>query len=256
VHPRNGRLRNTLLAQTITLALNTRFDEGLPGFELCRFITTSEAEPGFDGCLGSDDDVENIGSLMTVEISAEVLAYLGDNRTVADLLVLANRALAGYPLIGVTFDQIASAVGAINEGFDECRFLAVCDANDPTVDPSDPQDRTDRGDFTTADQGAGFGAGLPARFGLFPALPNPTRSSSSIRFGLPEASHVRIALYNIRGQEVGVVVDDVMEKGYKTVTVDLGGRGLPSGIYLYRLEATGQDSGSRFTETQKMFLIQ
>ena len=33
-------------------------------------------------------------------------------------------------------------------------------------------------------------------------------------------------------------------------------QGLPSGIYLYRLEATGMDSGSKFKETQKVLLIQ
>jgi len=48
----------------------------------------------------------------------------------------------------------------------------------------------------------------------------------------------------------------VMDKGYKTLTVDLGGRGLSSGIYLYRLEASGLETGSRFVETQKLLLVQ
>jgi hypothetical protein len=256
VHPKTGRWRNQLLAQAITLALNTRFDSNISDLELCEFITTTEAEPGPDGCLGSEDDVPNIGSILTVQIPASVLSHLGGNNTVAGLLALADSALAGFTFSDVSLTDIAGACGAINEGFDECRFVESCTQNDPGNAPDQERVRDDRNDIGTGSQGSSFGVGLPARFGLFPALPNPTRSSSSVRFALPEASRVRIALYNIRGQEIGVLVDNVMDKGYKTVGVDLGGRGLPSGIYLYRLQATGVESGTRFTETQKVFLIQ
>jgi hypothetical protein len=246
-----------LLAQTITLALNTRFDGDLgEGVTLCRYITTSGADAGLDGCLGSEDDVENLGSLLTVEIPAEVLSYLGAGATVADLLELANCVLAGDDL-PVTYEQVAGACGAINEGFDECRFLASCTTEPPIALNPEPEVHSgERDGFGSSEQDASFGAGVPVRFGLFQALPNPTRSSSSIRFGLPETSQVRLVLYNIRGQEVGVLVNDVMDKGYKTLTVDLGGRGLSSGIYLYRLEASGLESGSRFVETQKLLLVQ
>jgi hypothetical protein len=95
---------------------------------------------------------------------------------------------------------------------------------------------------------------VPAKFGLLGALPNPTHAISMIRFALPEASQVHLVLYNIRGQEMKVLVNGVMDRGYKSVGLEM--QGLPSGIYLYRLEATGMESGAHFRETQKVLLIQ
>ncbi|HET9233797.1 MAG TPA: T9SS type A sorting domain-containing protein, partial [Candidatus Eisenbacteria bacterium] len=241
---------NILLAQTIALALNVRFDEGLCDLELCRYMTTVDADPGPDGCLGNDDDSPTLSGILTFEISQSLLDYLGAGATVCDLLDLANRKLAGEAnLPDATL--IAGAVGAINEGFDECRFLTECGPNPPFEQATGPIDSNrDRLD----NQGAGFGEGVPVKFGLFGALPNPTRAISMIRFALPEASNVRLTLYNIRGQAMKTLVNGPMEQGYKSVGLEM--QGLPSGIYLYRLEATGMESGTTFRESQKVLLIQ
>jgi hypothetical protein len=250
-NPRTGRIRNVLLAQTITLALNLRFDGGdLCNLELCPYMTTVDANAGPDGCLGSDDDTPSLGGISTFQIPQSVLDYLGAGATVCDLLNLANRVLAcesGLP----SPDALNSAVTAINEGFDECRFLEQCGPQAPFAQVTTSVDQT-RNRF--GNRSAEFGQGTPTKFGLFGALPNPTRSTAMIRFALPEASQVHLVLYNIRGQEIKVLVNGVMDQGYKSVGLEM--QGLPSGIYLYRLEATGMESGARFRETQKVLRIE
>ena len=51
------------------------------------------------------------------------------------------------------------------------------------------------------------GKELPTRSALYPSAPNPVTSSSVIAFDLPVACHVKILLYNVRGQIVRTLVD-------------------------------------------------
>ena len=85
-------------------------------------------DPGSDGVYGcnggaNDDPIEKI--TMPASVLA-ALDSLGLPRTVNGLLELANNGLAGRPTGGATLSEITQAVGAINDGFDECRFLVVC----------------------------------------------------------------------------------------------------------------------------------
>jgi hypothetical protein len=134
-----------LLGQTITLALNIRYDGylhggpagGLGSLVICGTMVTQGSlvgpdgkpgtgdeviDPGPDGILGTGDDPK-----MTVTIPNNVLSALctiGDNtQTVHNLLTLANMALAGQAPAGVTVADVNFAVNSINVGFDRCRFL-------------------------------------------------------------------------------------------------------------------------------------
>jgi hypothetical protein len=82
--------------------------------------------------------------------------------------------------------------------------------------------------------------------------PNPFNPSTTIQFGLPEAAHVKLKVYNILGREVACLVDRWMAAGEHQVdwhgTNDRGEQ-LGSGVYFYRLEA-GKD-----VLTHKMTLI-
>ena len=71
------------------------------------------------------------------------------------------------------------------------------------------------------------------------AYPNPFRTSTSIRFALPEAAPVRVVVYDVIGQEVARLADGVAEAGVHELRLD--GAGLPSGTYVVRLTA-GQDA--------------
>ncbi len=99
---------------------------------------------------------------------------------------------------------------------------------------------------------AGSENALPATYFLSQNYPNPFNPTTSISFGLPAASEVRLEVFNLLGQRVRTLVNGDMEAGYKTVVwdgKDESGKAVSSGIYLYKLSATG------FEKSQKMLLL-
>lgn len=78
---------------------------------------------------------------------------------------------------------------------------------------------------------------IPGEITLRQNYPNPFNPATEITFGVPKESHVRIEVYNLLGQQVATVVDDIRTAGYHSVRFDAGA--LTSGMYLYRLTAGG-----------------
>ncbi|MBE0643208.1 MAG: T9SS type A sorting domain-containing protein [Bacteroidetes bacterium] len=68
---------------------------------------------------------------------------------------------------------------------------------------------------------------------LHSAYPNPFTSAAQLSFALPAASHVRIAVYDMTGREVAVLVDGLRPAGLSTVSVVA--TGLPPGMYFCRM---------------------
>ncbi len=88
---------------------------------------------------------------------------------------------------------------------------------------------------------------LPSGYALEQNYPNPFNPVTTIRYALPVAEHVRLTLYNIMGQEVAVLVNELQEAGFKAVSFDAGS--LPSGVYTCRITA------GNFTEGRRMILL-
>lgn len=86
---------------------------------------------------------------------------------------------------------------------------------------------------------------LPASVTLAQNFPNPFNPTTNISYTLPENGHVRLAVYNLLGQQVAALVDGAMSAGSHTVTFDASS--LSSGVYVYRLEAAGQVLSKRMT---------
>ncbi len=77
-------------------------------------------------------------------------------------------------------------------------------------------------------------------FTLEQNYPNPFNPTTTVRFTLPEESHVSLRIYNTVGEEVATVIDGVRPPGQQAAVFDA--RNLPSGMYFYKLVA-GQRTG-------------
>jgi hypothetical protein len=88
---------------------------------------------------------------------------------------------------------------------------------------------------------------IPGSFFLMQNFPNPFNPSTTIRYGLPNRSHVTLSVFNALGQQVAQLVNGDMEAGYHEVKFD--GSKLASGVYFYRMQA-----GS-YVETRKLLLV-
>lgn len=82
-------------------------------------------------------------------------------------------------------------------------------------------------------------------FVLHGAYPNPFTSSATIGFTLPTAQQVRLTVYDVLGRRVATLIDGVRQAGDQTVRFDASS--LPSGMYLYRLEAGSTQLTQRIT---------
>jgi len=94
---------------------------------------------------------------------------------------------------------------------------------------------------------AGSEMDLPMEFALKQNYPNPFNPTTHIQYALPQASEVRIDVFNVMGQRVATLVNGAQNAGFHTVTFDANR--LASGVYIYRMQA-----GS-FVQTQKMLLV-
>jgi hypothetical protein len=96
-------------------------------------------------------------------------------------------------------------------------------------------------DPTSVDAAEPLGFALPQNY------PNPFNPTTVISCQLPVAGHVRLAVYDLLGREVAVLVDERKEAGRYELKFD--GSALSSGVYLLRMVA------GRFIATQKMMLV-
>ncbi|MBI3765739.1 MAG: T9SS type A sorting domain-containing protein, partial [Ignavibacteriales bacterium] len=91
------------------------------------------------------------------------------------------------------------------------------------------------------------GAALPTKYALYQNYPNPFNPITKIEYDLPNISHVNLKVYNLLGQEVETLVDEIQEAGYKSV--EWKAQQTASGMYFYKFVA------EKFTDTKKMLLV-
>jgi hypothetical protein len=87
---------------------------------------------------------------------------------------------------------------------------------------------------------------------LFGNYPNPFNPETTISFSLREQSHVNIEIYNVKGQHLRTLVNDVFDAGIHKIVwngTDFQDNNVSSGIYFYRMNS------SSYTQTGKMILL-
>jgi hypothetical protein len=224
----NGKFRNILLGQTITLGLNMRIGTGMLGsVQITGTYLVSYPSTGV-GC--GNTGTQN-GSASYYAIPSVVISYLNANggATIANLYALANAALgqAYTPAAGTpSLSQINQAVDAFNRGFDGCRIFGGFTNTLPAT--SRAIEVTEEADM------------LEANGVVMKAYPNPFNTKTTIEFMFNDyTSNVSVDVYNLAGEKVASLFNGNVSAGARN-TVEFDGSLLPEGIYIYRIYTADQ----------------
>ncbi len=100
--------------------------------------------------------------------------------------------------------------------------------------------------------------GTPTTYKLSQNYPNPFNPTTTIQYQLPENSKVLLAVYNLKGQKIATLVNQVQKAGYYQVTWDgtnQFGQHVASGVYFYRVKAVAKNSDKSMTQVKKMMFL-
>jgi hypothetical protein len=123
------------------------------------------------------------------------------------------------------------------------------DAGDPDSPPDPDESRADMGAYYFDQGGGGRMMALkhpetPAMSLMQPnavsfgdAYPNPFNAATTVSFSLPDAMPVKLAIYDLQGRQVALLVDGLNPVGTHRLTWDANA--VPAGVYLMRFEAPG-----------------
>jgi hypothetical protein len=90
-------------------------------------------------------------------------------------------------------------------------------------------------------------SGIPENYDLSQNFPNPFNPVTQINFSVPQASQVKITVYDVVGREVAVLVNEFLEAGnFKT---SWNAYSYSTGVYFYRMETNS------FVQVKKMILM-
>ena len=117
-----------------------------------------------------------------------------------------------------------------------CSNVITADFTGVPVDLNEPED--DHEDDEVA-------ARVASEQAMVESYPNPFNPSTTIRFTLAEAGAVRLEVFDVLGRRVALLVDASLEAGVHEAVFEAGA--LPSGVYLYRMQAGASVAMGRMT---------
>lgn len=88
---------------------------------------------------------------------------------------------------------------------------------------------------------------IPTDYSISQNYPNPFNPITFINFQIPKASYVKVELFDVLGNKVGVLLDDFKEAGFYKIKFD--GTDLSSGMYFYKIEV------GDYKATKKLILM-
>jgi len=94
---------------------------------------------------------------------------------------------------------------------------------------------------------------LPTEFRAGQNFPNPFNAETVIPLELPQRSVIRIELFNLRGQSLGIIYDGIENAGWAKIRYDASA--LPSGIYFYRIGAMALERNANVQLVRKMLVL-
>ncbi len=133
-----------------------------------------------------------------------------------------------YVQTGNTFDAIS---GVLYFSFDDYKLV--------------PRNNNDFQGYTTDVSDV---VELPTEYSISQNYPNPFNPSTRIEYSLPEAGNVTLYIYNLLGQRVKTIFENVPQSA-GTHEVVFSAQDLPSGIYFYSFKTND------FVQVRKMILM-
>jgi hypothetical protein len=94
---------------------------------------------------------------------------------------------------------------------------------------------------------------LPRAYALKQNYPNPFNASTTIDYAVPEQSHIRLAVYNVRGECIYELITGQCDPG--TYQVHFDASELGSGLYFYRMDAKSNSSNEIYGYVRKMIIL-
>ena len=174
------------------------------------------------GLVGDNDNGTISNSFWDIETSGYTNSDGGSGKTTAEM-----KAQSTYTDEGWNFSTIWAMDLTINDGYPYLAYPNSLFNNDNIIIPS-----------TTA-----F---------LHAAYPNPFNPSTTLSFDVPNSEKISINIYNVKGQLVKNICNQVYDKGYHSIIwngKDNNGTQCGTGVYFYKMQA------GKTTQTQKMMMI-
>jgi len=228
---KQGRLSNQLLAQTLTLGLNLRINDGLGAvpLEAGKWLTTQEklfCEKGSPGILMDCNAVPVIDPYSYFWLPEVVLDFMtekGYSMTVQGLFNLANDALGQARVLPaeVTLAKIAAAVDMINNAFDGCRIF-VGNLDEKLTCPAASGEGKSVSILDTGNSG-------------LKVYPNPFSDKVTFEFTSPQDAHAVLEIHNLLGQKINVLMDVNVKQGVVN-KAEYEPAGQSPGILIYQLK--------------------
>lgn len=200
---KNGKINNVLLSQTITLALNIRINSELDSFKVRadKFLMTQ------DKVSCESKDLKEC-SYHSYKFSSKVVTALAGNKTISDLLKLANNALAGSLPAGLSYSDIVGAVDLVNNAFDGCKVgwysdtVVYC----PSVSVS-----SSASNMSASEQAVQMSVDPASKQPSVKAYPNPFEDIVRFTIESPERIQCNLMLYTSSGKLISKVFDGILD---------------------------------------------
>jgi len=155
-------------------------------------------------------------------------------------------------LTGIDFGPCDMALGTgwIN---DNCEYISGCDWVADSVDYTaaffNSMDNCIEACFLASNDEINQ---LPQAFNLYNNYPNPFNPVTTLRYDIPENSHVTITIYDMLGRQVKTLINQTQDAGYRSIIWDATndyGKPVSAGLYLYQIQA------GEYMQTKKMVLL-
>ncbi len=97
--------------------------------------------------------------------------------------------------------------------------------------------------------------GVPDSYSLSQNYPNPFNPTTRIDYQLPLDSKIIIELFRISGEKKAELINGFQKSGFYSIEINADILNLSSGVYIYRLSASGYSVKENFVSLKKMLII-